>query len=50
MIEVATTVDGELPLLISVPHDGCHIPDGIRSRMTPAGLAVPKLSGGSGTI
>ena len=41
MIEVATTVDGELPLLISVPHDGCHIPDGIRSRMTPAGLAVP---------
>lgn len=41
MIEVATTFDGELPLLISVPHDGCHIPDDIRPRMTPAGLAVP---------
>ena len=41
MIEVATTFEGELPLLISVPHDGCHIPDDIRSRMTPAGLAVP---------
>lgn len=41
MIEVATTVEGDLPLLISVPHDGCHIPDDIRSRMSPAGLAVP---------
>ena len=41
MIDVATTFEGELPLLISVPHDGCHIPDDIRSRMTPAGLAVP---------
>ncbi len=41
MIEVATPFDGDLPVLISVPHDGCHIPDDIRSRMTPAGLAVP---------
>ena len=41
MIEVVTTFDGDLPVLINVPHDGCHIPDDIRSRMTPAGLAVP---------
>lgn len=41
MIEVCTTYDGELPLLISVPHDGCHVPNEIRERMSPAGLAVP---------
>lgn len=41
MIEVVTTFEGELPLLISVPHDGCHVPDDLRARMTPAGLAVP---------
>jgi N-formylglutamate deformylase len=41
MIEVCTTYDGELPLLISVPHDGCHVPKDMRDRMTPAGLAVP---------
>jgi N-formylglutamate amidohydrolase len=41
MIEVVSTFEGELPLLISVPHDGCHIPDDLRARMTPAGLAVP---------
>lgn len=41
MIEVCTTYDGELPLLISVPHDGCHVPSEVRERMSPAGLAVP---------
>ncbi len=41
MIGVCNHYDGELPLLISVPHDGVHIPVDISARMTPAGLAVP---------
>jgi len=41
MIEVFSTFTGELPLLISVPHDGCHVPDDIRNRMTGAGLELP---------
>ncbi len=41
MIDVCSLHEGTLPLLISVPHDGVHMPDDIRERMTPAGLAVP---------
>lgn len=41
MIEVYNHYDGELPLLISVPHDGCHLPNDMRERMTSIGLAVP---------
>ncbi len=41
MIEVVTYFEGELPLLISVPHDGCQVPDDIRARMSPVGLSVP---------
>jgi len=41
MIEVCSSHEGRLPLLISVPHDGCHIPADVMSRMTPAGLAIP---------
>ena len=41
MIAVYNHHEGKLPLLISVPHDGVHIPDDIRSRMTTAGLAIP---------
>lgn len=41
MIEVFSTFTGELPLLISVPHDGCHVPDNIRARMTHAGADLP---------
>jgi N-formylglutamate deformylase len=33
--------DGELPLLISMPHDGRDIPADVRDRMTDAGLAIP---------
>lgn len=40
MIEVCSFHEGTLPLLVSVPHDGCHIPDVIRERMTPAALAL----------
>ncbi len=40
-MEVCSTFTGELPLLISVPHDGRHVPEDIRARMTAAGLALP---------
>jgi len=32
---------GELPLLISVPHDGRDLPDDMQTRMTDAGLSIP---------
>lgn len=41
MIELFSAFEGDLPLLISVPHDGCQVPDDIRARMSPAGLAMP---------
>lgn len=41
MIDIFSVHEGDLPLLISVPHDGCHLPTDLRERMTPAGLALP---------
>jgi N-formylglutamate amidohydrolase len=41
MTDTFTFTDGRLPLLISVPHDGREIPDGIAQRMTAAGRAIP---------
>ncbi len=32
---------GELPLLISVPHDGRDLPDEMRARMTDVGRSIP---------
>jgi N-formylglutamate amidohydrolase len=32
---------GELPLLVSVPHDGRELPDDMRARMTDVGLSIP---------
>lgn len=32
---------GSVPLLISLPHDGSHIPDDIRDRMNPAAQRSP---------
>ena len=32
---------GGSPLLISMPHTGTHVPEHIRSRLTPAALALP---------
>ncbi|MDQ6647795.1 MAG: N-formylglutamate amidohydrolase, partial [Pseudomonadota bacterium] len=32
---------GRVPLLISLPHDGSHIPDDIRVRMQPAARCSP---------
>ena len=41
MSDVYRFVEGDTPLLVSVPHDGRLIPDGQRARMTEAGLAIP---------
>jgi len=41
MIGVYSHYEGDVPLLISVPHDGVHIPADLGARMTPEGLAVP---------
>ena len=41
MMDVFNFHEGTSPLLISVPHDGIHLPTDIRARMTAAGAAVP---------
>ena len=41
MSEVYRFVEGDSPLLVSVPHDGRRIPDAQRTRMTGEGLAIP---------
>lgn len=41
MIEVFSFHEGTSPLLISVPHDGVHLPPVVRTRMTAAGAALP---------
>ena len=32
---------GRIPLLVSMPHTGTHVPDALRKRMTPAALGLP---------
>ena len=39
--DMFTLYRGELPLLISVPHDGTHVPDDIASRLTASARRVP---------
>ena len=41
MTDVFSFREGDAPLLISVPHDGRHLPDTMRERMTPEGIALP---------
>ena len=41
MIDVFNFYEGTSPLLVSVPHDGIHLPSDIRARMTPAAAALP---------
>ena len=41
MIDVFSFSEGESPLLISVPHDGIHLPHDMRARMSPAAVALP---------
>lgn len=41
MIGVYGFREGTVPLLISVPHDGCHLPADVRAGMTAAGTDLP---------
>lgn len=41
MTDVFDFFEGALPLLVSVPHDGRELPDALRERMTPEGVALP---------
>jgi N-formylglutamate deformylase len=41
MSDVYTFHEGNVPLLISVPHDGRRVPEGVQARMTEAGRAIP---------
>ena len=41
MIDVFSFHEGNSPLLVSVPHDGRHLPPDVRERMTPEALALP---------
>ena len=41
MIDVYSFHEGTVPLLVSVPHDGCHLPPDLKGRMTPAALQLP---------
>jgi N-formylglutamate amidohydrolase len=38
--ETFTFLEGTMPLLLSVPHDGRDIPEEIRERMTPVGQDI----------
>lgn len=40
MIDVCSFHEGGAPLLISVPHDGIHVPPDILGRMTPEGAVL----------
>lgn len=41
MSDVYEFLQGDTPLLLSIPHDGRRLPPSIRARMTTAGLALP---------
>ncbi|HIC79828.1 MAG TPA: hypothetical protein EYP07_02530, partial [Kiloniellaceae bacterium] len=40
-MEIFTFKEGSLPLLVSMPHSGTHIPPEMAARMTDAGRSVP---------
>lgn len=40
-MEIFTLESGRAPLLVSLPHDGGHIPDALAARMTPAARTAP---------
>ena len=41
MIDVCSFHQGGVPLLVSVPHDGCHLPGEMEALMTETGKALP---------
>ena len=40
-MDILTLEPGRAPLLVSLPHDGTHIPEALAARMTPAARAAP---------
>ncbi len=40
-MNIFTLEQGHTPLLLSLPHDGTHIPEALRARMTPAAQTAP---------
>lgn len=40
-MSVFTLYPGDAPLLVSLPHDGSELPDGLKARLTPAARRVP---------
>ena len=40
-METFTLLRGDAPLLVSLPHDGCALPNELVPRLTPAARAVP---------
>ena len=40
-MDIITLERGTAPLLVSLPHDGSHIPDALAARMEPAARAAP---------
>ena len=40
-MEICTLHRGTAPLLVSLPHDGTHVPPAIAARLTPEARAVP---------
>ena len=40
-MDIATLHRGTLPLLISLPHDGSHLPDAVAARMQPEARRTP---------
>lgn len=40
-MDIFTLHRGSVPLLVSVPHDGTRVPDGIAARLTPEARRVP---------
>ncbi len=41
MSDVFSFREGDAPLLVSVPHDGCRLPTDVSERLTPAGMLLP---------
>jgi len=40
-MDVCSLHRGTIPLLVSLPHDGTRVPEGLAARMTPGARAVP---------
>ena len=43
--DVFTLHRGTAPLLVSLPHDGSHIPEELAGRMVPAARRAPDTNG-----